>query len=130
MNFEVWVIFVKIVLESLGKEYKVLGGNCVLYVESIIFLNGSFLINYWNERVEFYYVIVGEIYSFFYELYKKGLFENLGRYDVGFFLWLFGKVLIYFGELFFLDVINRWKYILFDLGYVFYLSSDNYYGIY
>ena len=59
-NFEAWATSAKTALESLGKEYKVLGGNRALYAESIIPLNGSSLINYRNERVEFHYAIAGE----------------------------------------------------------------------
>lgn len=129
-NFEAWATSAKTALESLGKEYKVLGGNRALYAESIIPLNGSSLINYRNERVEFHYAIAGETYSFLHELHKKGLFENSGRYDAGSPLWLSGKVLIHPGELSFLDATNRWKHISFDLGYVPYPSSDNYFGTY
>ncbi len=129
-NFEAWADTVKLALSAEGEDYFALGGQPVIYAESLVPLNGGRMINALAGRVNFHQTEALDTYSFIQDLWDQGLFEPTPDYDSGSSLWQTGRVAMHPGNLWFLTADNRWGNVEFEIGFVPYPVADDFDGDY
>lgn len=120
-----WDKFEDYALEAkakIGSERSVLGGYPAIWAESLVPLNGGYIVNPLLEKVGFTAPAANAAYEYLSGLYDKGLFEENPGYDAGSELWGGGDVLFHPGNLWFVRADNRFGQYQFvmdgDIGVV------------
>lgn len=100
--------FTTLAKTKMTEEQYVLGGVPGKYAESLVPLNGGYMVNTMLERVGINSNQANEVYDFLTALEAKKLFEPSGTYDAGSDQWAAGDVLFHPGSLWFVRADNRW----------------------